>query len=113
MTCASVMPSIGTVEFEVTQPRFPCFKLGIRFGRDDILMRFLESGRSGFYLSVVKEGSIAAGDAIRFEPRAEHDVTITMSPPRMRQEARTAICFGGFSMSRHCRAGFASILRGV
>lgn len=67
---------IGSTEFEVTQPRFPCFKLGIRFGRDDILNRFLESGRSGFYLSVVKEGAIAAGDAIQFEPRAEHDVTI-------------------------------------
>jgi len=67
---------IGSVEFEVTQPRFPCFKLGIRFGRDDILRRFLESGRSGFYLSVVTEGALAAGDAIKFEPRAGHEVTI-------------------------------------
>ena len=67
---------IGSVEFEVTQPRFPCFKLGIRFGRDDVLKRFLESGRSGFYLSVVKEGALAAGDAIQFDPRAGHDVTI-------------------------------------
>jgi MOSC domain-containing protein YiiM len=68
---------IGSVEFEVTQPRFPCFKLGIRFGRDDVLRRFLESGRSGFYLSVVKEGALVAGDAIQFDPRAEHDVTIS------------------------------------
>jgi len=68
---------IGSAEFEVTQPRFPCFKLGIRFGRDDILNRFLESGRSGFYLSVVTKGAIAAGDAIQFQPRAGHDVTIS------------------------------------
>ena len=67
---------IGTAEFEVTQPRFPCFKLGIRLGRDDIIRPFLESGRSGFYLSVVREGRLSAGDAIHLEPQAEHDVTI-------------------------------------
>ncbi len=56
--------AIGSAEFRVTQPRMPCFKLSIRFGRADIVKRFLKSGRSGFYLAVTGEGEIAAGDAI-------------------------------------------------
>lgn len=55
---------IGTAEFEVTVPRLPCYKLGIRFGRLDMVKRFWRSGRCGFYLSVAREGMIAAGDAI-------------------------------------------------
>ncbi|HEX7878495.1 MAG TPA: MOSC domain-containing protein, partial [Candidatus Eisenbacteria bacterium] len=50
--------------FVVTQPRMPCFKLGIRHGRPDILKRFLATGRSGFYLSVAEEGVIEAGQPI-------------------------------------------------
>ena len=53
---------IGSAELMVTQPRMPCYKLGIRFGRTDIIRRFLASERSGFYLSVSKEGEVAAGD---------------------------------------------------
>ncbi|HEU4873126.1 MAG TPA: MOSC domain-containing protein [Pyrinomonadaceae bacterium] len=53
---------IGTGEVMVTQPRMPCYKLGIRFGRPDIIKRFLLSERSGFYLSVLKEGEVGAGD---------------------------------------------------
>ena len=53
---------VGTAEVMVTQPRMPCYKLGIRFGRADILKRFLLSERSGFYLSVFKEGEVGAGD---------------------------------------------------
>ena len=53
---------IGTAEVMVTQPRMPCYKLGIRFGRADIIKRFLVSERSGFYLSVLKEGEVGAGD---------------------------------------------------
>jgi len=59
---------IGTALFQVTVPRYPCFKLGIRFGRKDILRRFMKSGRSGFYLTVLKTGHLAAGDEIAFEP---------------------------------------------
>ena len=55
---------IGTAEVMVTQPRMPCYKLGIRFGRADMVRRFLRSGRCGFYLAVLKEGEIGAGDAI-------------------------------------------------
>jgi MOSC domain-containing protein YiiM len=59
---------IGSAEFEVTQPRVPCFKLGIRFGRPDLVKRFLAAGRSGFYLAVLREGELAAGDAIERIP---------------------------------------------
>ena len=55
---------IGSAEFVVTQPRMPCFKLGIRFGRSDILKRFVNADRSGFYLAVESEGEIGAGDDI-------------------------------------------------
>ncbi len=42
----------------------PCYKLGVKFGREDLVDRFLESGRTGFYLKVLEEGAVAAGDAI-------------------------------------------------
>jgi len=53
---------IGEAEVMVTQPRLPCYKLGLRFGRTDIIKRFLVSERTGFYLSVLKEGEVGAGD---------------------------------------------------
>ena len=55
---------IGAAELMVTQPRMPCYKLGIRFGRVDIIKRFLLSERSGFYFSVLKEGEVGAGDEV-------------------------------------------------
>ena len=55
---------IGSAEVMVTQPRMPCYKLGIRFGRADIIKRFLVSERTGFYFSVLKEGEVGAGDQI-------------------------------------------------
>jgi MOSC domain-containing protein YiiM len=57
--------AIGTAEFEVSQPRLPCFKLGLRFERADIVKRFLQSGRLGFYLRVRREGVITRGEEIR------------------------------------------------
>jgi MOSC domain-containing protein YiiM len=69
--------AIGGAEFLVTQPRQPCFKLGIRFGRDDMIKRFLASGRSGFYVRVVREGDIAAGDDIQLAERAAASVTVS------------------------------------
>jgi len=53
---------IGSAEVMVTQPRMPCYKLGIRFGRPDIIKRFLVSERTGFYFSVLREGEVGAGD---------------------------------------------------
>jgi MOSC domain-containing protein YiiM len=68
--------TIGSAEFVVTQPRTPCFKLAIRFGRLDMIKRFLRSGRTGFYLSVSREGELAAGDAIRLVPSEGPAVTV-------------------------------------
>jgi len=53
----------GSAEFIVTQPRMPCFKLGIRFNRPDMVKRFLKSRRTGFYLAVTREGELGAGDS--------------------------------------------------
>lgn len=68
---------IGTAEFLVTQPRLPCFKLGIHFGRPDILKRFLRSGRTGFYFAVTLPGVLGAGDAIERISQAEGGLTVT------------------------------------
>ena len=64
---------VGSAELVVTQPRLPCFKLGIKMGRDEFVTEFLERGLLGFYLAVVQEGDVAAGDAIvelERDPRA-------------------------------------------
>jgi MOSC domain-containing protein YiiM len=67
---------IGTAEVQVTQPRMPCYKLAIKFGDAAMVERFLESRRIGFYLSVLREGTVEAGDA--FEPLGGdgHGVTV-------------------------------------
>jgi MOSC domain-containing protein YiiM len=61
--------AIGTAEFEVSQPRLPCYKLGIRFERPDMVKRFLRSGRLGFYLRVLREGVLEAGDQVQIASR--------------------------------------------
>lgn len=66
----------GSAEFVVTQPRMPCFKLGIRFGRPDIVKRFLHSRRTGFYLAVLREREVGAGDAIQLTAQAEGALTV-------------------------------------
>lgn len=66
----------GTAEFVVTQPRMPCFKLGIRFGRQDMVKRFLRSGRTGFYLAVAHEGEVAAGDVVTALSRADRAISV-------------------------------------
>jgi MOSC domain-containing protein YiiM len=53
---------VGTAQVMITEPRMPCYKLGIRFGRADIIKRFMASERSGFYLAVLAEGEVGAGD---------------------------------------------------
>jgi MOSC domain-containing protein YiiM len=62
--CIGDLYRMGAATVKVTQPRMPCYKLGIRFGRDDMVKRFLASGRSGIYFSVVEEGLVCSGDAI-------------------------------------------------
>jgi MOSC domain-containing protein YiiM len=61
----------------VTIPRKPCFKVNAHLGRDDVLPKYLESKRTGFYLSVVEPGVVAAGDSI--ELVASHPLTVTPS----------------------------------
>jgi MOSC domain-containing protein YiiM len=68
---------IGTAEFMVTQPRMPCYKLGIRFGRMDMLKRMLRNGRTGFYFAVTQEGEVGAGDAIEPLARSVEDLTVS------------------------------------
>ena len=68
---------IGKATVQVTQPRLPCFKLAAKFQRDDILKRFLQSGRSGFYLSVIEEGLVAAGDAIERVQEDKHGIAVS------------------------------------
>jgi len=68
---------IGSTEVVATQPRLPCFKLGLRFGRDDIVKRFLASGRLGFYFKVVVEGEVAAGDPVLLAERASGSVAVS------------------------------------
>jgi MOSC domain-containing protein YiiM len=55
---------IGEAIVRVTQPRTPCYKLALKFQRDDMLKRMLTNGRSGFYFSVVERGVVQAGDVI-------------------------------------------------
>ncbi|MGE5443094.1 MAG: MOSC domain-containing protein [Ignavibacteriales bacterium] len=68
---------IGSVVLMVTQPRMPCYKLGVKFGREDIIKRFLRSCHTGFYFSVLKEGELSAGEAVELISRDENNVTVT------------------------------------
>ena len=67
---------IGTALLAATKPRFPCYKLGIRFGREDLIDRFRSSGRTGFYLRVLEEGELGAGDRIEILGGGEGQPTI-------------------------------------
>lgn len=67
---------IGSAEFVVTQPRTPCFKLALRFGRSDMVHRFAEADRSGFYLAVEREGELGVGDAVVVLSRDERRLTV-------------------------------------
>ncbi len=79
---------IGSAEVVVTQPRFPCYKLGVRFGRADMVKRFLASGRTGFYLAVLKEGEVGAGDPIELIGRDEGNVTVAQIVHARRERER-------------------------
>lgn len=67
---------IGTALFEVTQPRVPCFKLGIKMRMPAFPKWFLKSGKLGFYLRVLEEGEIGAGDAIELVHRDDERISI-------------------------------------
>jgi MOSC domain-containing protein YiiM len=76
-TCLGDRFSVGAAEVVVTQPRMPCYKLGVRFQSDDMVRRFLSSGRSGFYLAVTREGEVGAGDEIKVISRDENAVPVS------------------------------------
>ena len=67
---------VGEAELKVTEPRMPCYKLGIKFGRPDIIKRFLTSRRTGFYFAVVREGMVGAGDSFKFVGREQEKISI-------------------------------------
>jgi len=69
--------SVGSAEVIVTQPRLPCYKLGIRFEMDDMVRRFLAARRTGFYVAVVREGDVRAGDEIRLLVRSPLAVPVS------------------------------------
>jgi len=67
---------IGSSIVMVRQPRMPCYKLAAKFQRDDMIERFLRSGRSGFYFSVEQEGSVAVEDDFQVLKRNDPGITI-------------------------------------
>lgn len=74
--CPGNQYRVGSAVIRVTTPRLPCLKLAAKFRREDMIERFLKSGLSGFYFSVVEEGEVAPGDEITLLMRADHGVTI-------------------------------------
>ncbi|MET0501937.1 MAG: MOSC domain-containing protein [Candidatus Binatia bacterium] len=68
---------VGSALVMVTEPRMPCYKLGIRFNRRDILKRFLASGRTGFYFAVLQEGEVGAGDPIELIKSNEGSIKVS------------------------------------
>ena len=69
--------AVGSAEVVVTQPRLPCYKLGVRFQSDEMVKRFLASGRTGFYLAVTREAEVGAGDEIQLLSRDPNAVPIS------------------------------------
>ena len=69
--------SVGSAEVVVTQPRLPCYKLGVKFQADDMVKRFLASGRTGFYLAVTREGEVGAGDDFTVMVRDQNAVPVS------------------------------------
>jgi len=67
---------VGAAELRVTEPRLPCYKLNVKFRRDDMVKRFLKSRRTGFYCAVLREGEIGAGDSIEFLGREPSKITV-------------------------------------
>jgi len=67
---------VGSAVLRVTEPRVPCAKLALRFHREDIVKRFLRSGRTGFYFAVEEEGDVCAGDAIETVSREPEAISV-------------------------------------
>jgi MOSC domain-containing protein YiiM len=96
---------VGSAILQVTQPRMPCYKLGIRFGRADMVKRFWQSDRPGIYFSVVDVGDLAAGDAIEKVAQVPDSISVadvvalykgTKRSPELMERALRAPLFGGW-----------------
>ena len=74
--CVGDQVQFGSAVLKVTTPRMPCYKLALRFDRNDMIKRFLMSRRSGFYFSVVAEGEVRAGSKIEILSRDPRGVSI-------------------------------------
>ena len=68
---------VGYAIVVLTEPRMPCYKLGIRFGRSDIVKKFLASERTGFYFAVLQEGGVGVGDAIELIERSKDSLRVS------------------------------------
>jgi MOSC domain-containing protein YiiM len=69
--------AVGSAEVVVTQPRLPCYKLGVRFQMDDMVKRFLASGRTGFYLAVLREREVGVGDEMQLIGRDAMELPVS------------------------------------
>ena len=67
---------IGEAEVVVTEPRMPCYKLGLKFGDAGIIKRFLASRRTGFYFAVAREGMVGTGDAMQLTGREQQEISV-------------------------------------
>jgi len=75
--CIGDVLKVGTAVLTVTQPRMPCYKLNVKFDRDDMVKRFLNSGRHGFYFSATEPGDVKAGSQIEILERDPNRVTVS------------------------------------
>jgi MOSC domain-containing protein YiiM len=75
--CIGDLLRAGSAILQATQPRMPCYKLELKFNRDDMIKRFLVSGRSGFYLSVIEPGDVGPGSGVEILDRDPDSVTIS------------------------------------
>jgi MOSC domain-containing protein YiiM len=69
--------SVGSAVVVVTEPRMPCYKLGIKFGRADMVKKFLASERTGFYFAVLQEGEVRAGDPFELVEKTDPSVRVS------------------------------------
>ncbi|RKN78125.1 MOSC domain-containing protein [Ulvibacterium marinum] len=67
---------IGTALVQVSQSREPCYKLGVRFGNQDILRQFIDHGYSGAYVRILEEGQVRTGDILQLEQASENPLTV-------------------------------------
>lgn len=74
--CIGDILEIGSAVVQVSQPREPCYKLGVRFEDQGILKKFIERGRPGTYLRVLEKGEVNKGDPVEFRKRSTNTLTV-------------------------------------